>query len=169
MCDFEYKPLHKLIDSVLDSGLDDSKKMKIYWDQKTIKLVIVMWKAKIIPVTQKLVNIKWAGPSKFKFTYIYYTKTFKAVHTLQYNFICLSDLVIFCHLFCLELLQEPLHLSDLNLNQCTLLGAIHKLHHTNFMIFLPFPRPCQSGHSSEIPPPPPSVTSHIYNFTPRNS
>ena len=31
------------------------------------------------------------------------------------------------------------------------LGAIHKLRHTNFMIFLPLPRLVTGGHISETP------------------
>ena len=43
-----------------------------------------------------------------------------------------------------------------------ILGAIHKLRHTNFMIFLPLPILVTGGHVSETPLP--SVTSHILQF-----
>ena len=42
------------------------------------------------------------------------------------------------------------------------LGAIHKLRHTNFMIFSPPPL-VTGGHISETPPPL-IVTSHILQF-----
>ena len=43
-----------------------------------------------------------------------------------------------------------------------LLGAIHKLRHMNFMIFLPLPVFVTDGHNSETAPP--TVTSHIFKL-----
>ena len=53
--------------------------------------------------------------------------------------------------------QYKIHLKSVNH-----LGAIHKLRHMNFMIFLHLSPLVTGGHISEIPPP--SVSSHILQF-----
>ena len=55
------------------------------------------------------------------------------------------------------------HLNLLDLITLTTLGAINKLRHTNFMIFLSLPRPCDRW-SHFWDPPIPSVTSHVLQF-----